>query len=323
MPSSMRAARSTASRSLNFGVFTGDSQAHEDRPPVVDQGDDPPHDLAALPVLGRETCPSPLILQLVEVVLHIAPVPVMLRNHNDGVLNLLLGQRGLTEIAPTLARRLKVELDLLEHFFRPLRRIPVGVFEIVLESGENAFGSNMCCEAWLGTAQRIEDRSKRGQSRVIPRNIKKIAKRTAQAQIRFREPDGMEMRAHQIFVGKVESRWGDLPANHTIRSLEEILVVWAACRAVREDQRRLTAATRSAAALGVVGRGRWNVPHVDYVQLGNVHAKLDIRGAIENRQFRFPEPVFADKTILVRNLRGVLSSLKARQIGRASCRERA
>jgi hypothetical protein len=67
-------------RGDGFGVFTGDSQAHEDRPPVVDQGDDPPHDLAALPVLGRETRPSPLVLQFVEVVLHIAPVPVMLRD---------------------------------------------------------------------------------------------------------------------------------------------------------------------------------------------------------------------------------------------------
>src|ERR1035437_2709447 len=68
------------SRSDGFGVFLRNSQAHEDRPPVVDQGDDPPHDLAALPVLCREACPPPLVLQLVEVVLRIAPVPVVLRH---------------------------------------------------------------------------------------------------------------------------------------------------------------------------------------------------------------------------------------------------
>src|ERR1017187_4827676 len=60
--------------------YIRDSQPHEDRPPVVDQGDDPPHDLAALPVLCREACPPPLVLQLVEVVLRIAPVPVVLRH---------------------------------------------------------------------------------------------------------------------------------------------------------------------------------------------------------------------------------------------------
>src|SRR5438477_12927327 len=46
-------------RGDRFGVFLRDSQAHEDRPPVVDQGDDPPHDLAALPILCRETGPPP------------------------------------------------------------------------------------------------------------------------------------------------------------------------------------------------------------------------------------------------------------------------
>src|SRR5450759_263249 len=107
----------------------------------------------------------------------------------------------------------------------------------------------------------------------------------------------MEMRAHQIFVGKVESRRGDVSGNHTIWALEEILVVWTACRAVREDQRRLAAAPRSAAALGIVGRSWRNVPHVHYVQLCDVDAKLHGGRAIENRQFRFPEPVFADKTI--------------------------
>ena len=126
----------------------------------------------------------------------------------------------------------------------------------------------------------------------------------------------MEMRAHEIFVGQVEPRRGDLSGNHAIRALEEILVVRTACRAVREDQRRLAAAARSAAALGIVGGSRRNVPHVHYVQLCDVDAKLHGGRAIENRQFRFPEPVFADETILVRNLRGVLSGLKTRQLGR-------
>src|ERR1700693_4353727 len=67
-------------RGDGFSVFFRDSQPHENRPPVVDQGDNPPHDLAALPVLCREACPSPLVLQFIEVVLRIAPVPIVLRD---------------------------------------------------------------------------------------------------------------------------------------------------------------------------------------------------------------------------------------------------
>ena len=67
-------------RRNRFGVLVRDSQPHEDRPPVVDQGDDPSHDLAALPVLCREAGPPPLILQLIEVILRVAPVPVVLRD---------------------------------------------------------------------------------------------------------------------------------------------------------------------------------------------------------------------------------------------------
>src|ERR1039458_1078200 len=122
------------------------------------------------------------------------------------------------------------------------------------------------------------------------------------------------MRAHEIFVGQVEPRRGDLSGNHAIRALKEILVVWTACRAIREDQRRLTAAARSATALGVVGRGWRDVPHVHYVKLGDVHAKLHGGRAIQNRQLRFPKSVFADKAILVGDLRGVLSGLKTSQL---------
>src|ERR1039458_3440294 len=91
--------------------------------------------------------------------------------HNDGVLNLLLGQCRFAEIAPALASRLEIEFNLLKDLFGPLRRVPVGVLEIVFEGGQNALRSNLRCQAWLGTAQRIEHRSDCGQSRVIPRDI--------------------------------------------------------------------------------------------------------------------------------------------------------
>ena len=45
------------------------------------------------------------------------------------------------------------------------------------------------CAAWLRTTQGIEYRSNCGQSWVIPRNIKKVAQRTSQTEIRFRQPN--------------------------------------------------------------------------------------------------------------------------------------
>src|SRR4051794_35996335 len=56
---------------------------------------------------------------------------------------------------------------------------------------------------------------------------------------------------------------GGVTSPETMRSgrLKKILVVWTACREIREDQRRLAAATCSAAALGIVGRSGGDVPH--------------------------------------------------------------
>jgi len=55
-------------------------QPHEDRPPVVDEGCDASHDLAAFPVVCGEAGPTPLVFQLVEVVLRVPAIPVVLRD---------------------------------------------------------------------------------------------------------------------------------------------------------------------------------------------------------------------------------------------------
>src|SRR5882724_5222913 len=55
-------------------MLVRDSQAHEDRPPVVDQGRDAGHDLASLPVVRGKAGPRPLVLQLVEIIFRISSV---------------------------------------------------------------------------------------------------------------------------------------------------------------------------------------------------------------------------------------------------------
>ena len=57
-----------------------DGQPGEQTPPVVDQRHDPGQDLTALVILRREPRPAPLVLQLVEYVLRLGPIPVQLRH---------------------------------------------------------------------------------------------------------------------------------------------------------------------------------------------------------------------------------------------------
>ena len=58
-----------------IGIGQTDKQA----PPIVDQRNTAGEQPAALQVVRREAAPSPLVLQLVEGVLTIAPIAVQLR----------------------------------------------------------------------------------------------------------------------------------------------------------------------------------------------------------------------------------------------------
>ena len=69
-------------------------------------------------------------------------------------------------------------------------------------------------EAWLRTAQGVRTNYAEAMvARVgsFPRNIRQVAvSELPRLRSRFREPDGVEMSAHQIFVGKIEPRRSDL-----------------------------------------------------------------------------------------------------------------
>src|ERR1017187_4837168 len=64
-------------------VLFRNRQARKQGPPVVDQGDDARHDLAALQIVSGEAAPAPLVLQLVKVILRVGPVPVVLAQRQD------------------------------------------------------------------------------------------------------------------------------------------------------------------------------------------------------------------------------------------------
>ncbi|MCY1546954.1 hypothetical protein D9M68_829850 [compost metagenome] len=72
--------------------------------------------------------------------------------------------------------------------------------------------------------------------------------------------------------------------HHAYRVSEVILVVRALRRAVGYDESGLSAAPRSARALGVVSRGRRRIAQVDDVELRDVDAQLHRRRAVKQRQ---------------------------------------
>src|SRR2546425_1153890 len=75
------ATRPTRSRPAGNGFppFALISQAHKQAPPIEDQRDVPGGDLATQQVLGHKASPAPLVLEFVEVVLHIRPISIKLR----------------------------------------------------------------------------------------------------------------------------------------------------------------------------------------------------------------------------------------------------
>src|SRR5262249_48986691 len=87
-------------------------------------------------------------------------------------------------------------------------------------------------------------------------------------------------------------------------------VVGATTRTVCVDQRRLSATSGPAAALGVIGRCWRNVAEVDQVQLCDVYTKLHRWRAEEKRQIAAPEPLFTLFAIFGCNLCSMLSGFE-------------
>jgi hypothetical protein len=60
-----------------FRVFVREGQPQEDRPPVVNLSDDASGDLTTGEVLGGKAAPAPLVLELVETIFRIRPIPII------------------------------------------------------------------------------------------------------------------------------------------------------------------------------------------------------------------------------------------------------
>src|SRR5690606_5141616 len=139
------------------------------------------------------------------------------------------------------------------------------------------------------------------------------------------------MTYYELAVRQVEEWRPDDAMNHRGRIAEEVLVVRAPCRAVCNDECRLSAATGASCALHVVRRSRRHIAEVDGVQRRDVHSQFHGGGADERGQesrtllygartvrrqqlLLFgraePEALFADLPHLRLHLRGVLARLQ-------------
>ena len=117
----------------------------------------------------------------------------------------------------------------------------------------------------------------------------------------------MNVRTNQVPVAEIDAGRRHRSGDHSGRLAVEVLVVGTSSGTVGEDQGGLPAASRTPAALRVVGRRGRNVAQVDEVELSDVDAELHGRGAEEQRQLSFPKTRLAFLAVLRRHLSGVLS----------------
>jgi hypothetical protein len=125
----------------------------------------------------------------------------------------------------------------------------------------------------------------------------------------------VHVRAKEILVREIEPRRSNLGGDHELRPAKEVLVVRISSRAVVEDEGRLAASACTAAPLRVVRRGRRDVPHVDDVELGDIHAELHRRRAEEQRKLPFTEGVFSLLTLGRRHLGRVFPGAETLAVG--------
>ena len=238
--------------------------------------------------------------------------------------------RGPVEVAPAVERCIELLERTLEHGLRPGRGVPRGTLrgELVLEHGQHG----------QTTLVRLALRTRLGQvvgqigrQRQLLRlfHVEQVTDAAAELLAGLGQPDRLQVALHQLAVGQVQRRGIDLAVHHAHRIAEVILVVRRLAGAVGDDQSRLPGATGTAAALGVVGRRRRHVAHVDRVERGDVHAQLHGRGAEQHRQPvqfvpvfgppLFPvlvgvaEPGFAFQPVILLHLGGVFARLEVEQ----------
>ena len=69
-----------------LGVLAGMGQPDEQAPPVIRQGGDPGHQVAALEVTGGEATPAPVVLEFIKRIIRIGAVAIPLGEGQDFLL---------------------------------------------------------------------------------------------------------------------------------------------------------------------------------------------------------------------------------------------
>ena len=230
---------------------------------------------------------------------------------NDAMLLIGLIAGGAVEKTPAFQRRLESLRNTAEHFIEPAGGIPRGAGQIRAECVEHLLGADArLLGGGLAADLVLHVREQLQGGRVAAEN-NQIAGGVAEIEIGFAQPDGVDVRADEVFIGHVEPGRLHLAGNHEFGVLEEILVVRAAERAVGEHQSGLAAATGATAALRVVGRRGRDVAQIDRIQILDVDAQLHRRRTEQDGQFGGAKIVFALHAKLAGHLRGMFARRNA------------
>ena len=231
---------------------------------------------------------------------------------DDRVVELPLAGGRSIQAAPTVARGVETALDLAEHLVYPVVVEPRRVLELGADPRNHRIGFDPCHSSVDRIAQFIPDGGFQGQRQlpIFRAEFQYGGQRFSQIRFRRFHPDRMDVRADQVAVAEIDTGRFHRSGDHPCRFAEKVLIVGAAPRAVREDHGRLSAPAGAPAALGLVGRRRRDIAQVDKIELGDIHSEFHCRGAEQERQLSFAEPLFAFLAFLGGHLCGVFSSLE-------------
>ena len=147
-------------------------------------------------------------------------------------------------------------------------------------------------------------------------HIQNLGQRVAEGGLRFGEPDGMDVRFDQIFIGQIQSGWSDRPRDHAVLLTEEILIVGISRGAIGEYKGGLATSSGTATALCVVG-GRWgDIAHIDHVELPDIDPELHRGGTIHDWQRAGAKIFFPFFSFVVRDLGRMFACLKSATLAR-------
>ena len=113
-------------------------------------------------------------------------------------------QRGPVETAPALAGLVEGERDLLQDLVEPAFAVPVRVRQVIAEGAEDMLGPDGGTLARLVVGHGVLHAGEQRERRGVALDIQDLPQGRAEVEPGLRQPDGLDVGPHQVFVAEIE-----------------------------------------------------------------------------------------------------------------------